>query len=166
MDQIMEKAKIGPELLQSLGRGMRTLTDSAQKLGNLASVSASTNEYAQHVRQASQSLAQLNQSYANTISAMGEMSKASENAKQFHAQVQTITKNLTALNAVYEMELKDTNSHIKAMGSFYKNVSGAMESIAQAGKNSQQFQQELSRLTSNVSSLNKVYGSMLSAMRS
>jgi uncharacterized protein YukE len=40
-----------------------------------------------------------------------------------------------------------------------------MENVAEAGKGTEQFKSELSKLTNNLTSLNRVYGNMLSAMR-
>jgi hypothetical protein len=40
-----------------------------------------------------------------------------------------------------------------------------MENMAEASKDTAQFKGELSKLTNNLTSLNKVYGSMLTAMR-
>jgi hypothetical protein len=40
-----------------------------------------------------------------------------------------------------------------------------MDNMAQASKESENFKKELSSLTTNLSSLNNVYGSMLTAMR-
>jgi hypothetical protein len=51
------------------------------------------------------------------------------------------------------------------MNKFYGNIATAMESMSQASKESDQFKGELSKLTSNLTSLNRVYGSMLSAMK-
>jgi gliding motility-associated protein GldL len=70
-----------------------------------------------------------------------------------------------ALNAVYELELQDTNKHLKAMNAFYGNLTAAMQNMADASKDTQQFKSELSKLTGNLASLNNVYGSMLTAMR-
>ena len=165
LDKTLEGAKLGPQLLQSLGKGMRNLADSAARMGNMANAAVATNEYAQNVKRASHSMTQMNQSYATAISAMSQIAASSGDAKEYHAQVQNVTKNLSALNAVYEVELKDANTHLKSMNKFYANVSGAMESISQAGRNSDQFRDELSKLTSNISSLNRVYGNMLSAMK-
>ncbi len=89
----------------------------------------------------------MNKSYGATVTAMGEMANASKDAKEYHNQVQAVTKNLGALNAVYEMELQDANSHVKAMNKFYSSISTAMESMAQASKESEQFKKELSSLT-------------------
>ena len=93
------------------------------------------------------------------------MADATKDTKDYHAQVQTITKNLGALNAVYEMELKDANSHLKAMNKFYSNLTVAMESMSDASKESKVFKEQMTSLTSNLTQLNKVYGNMLSAMK-
>ena len=165
LDQSLEKAKIGPQLIENLGKGMRNLAESASRMGTLGNAALATNDYAQNVKRASQSLSQMNQSYAVTSQALTQMASASKDARAYHEQIKGVTKNLSALNAVYEMELKDANTHLKSMSRFYSNVSASMESIAQAGKNSEQFRDELSKLTSHVTSLNKIYGNMLSAMK-
>ena len=165
LDQMLESNKIGPELIQSLGQGMQSLAASAKQMGSLSSAAVATEEYSNNVRQASKSLVEMNKSYGSTVAAMSEMTTASKDAKEYHNQVVAVTKNLGALNSVYEMELQDANSHVKAMNKFYGSISTAMESVAQASKESEQFKKELSALTSNLTSLNNVYGNMLTAMR-
>lgn len=165
LDKMLESNKIGPELIQSLGQGMQSLATTTKQMGSLSNAAVATEEYANNVRQASKSLIDMNKSYGATVTAMGEMANASKDAKEYHNQVQVVTKNLSALNAVYEMELQDANSHVKAMNKFYSSISTAMESMAQASKESEQFKKELSALTSNLTSLNNVYGNMLTAMR-
>jgi gliding motility-associated protein GldL len=63
------------------------------------------------------------------------------------------------------MELKDAESHVKVINKFYSNVSAAMEGLNEAGKETETFKTELAKLNSNVSSLNRIYGGMLSAMK-
>lgn len=165
LDKMMENAKIGPELIESLGKGMRNMADSASKMSNLANAAVATNEYANNVKTASKSLTEMNKSYATTATALSDMANASKDAKEYHSQVQNVTKNLGALNAVYEMELQDANSHVKAMNKFYSNVTSAMEGMAEAAKNTDAFRQGMTSLNNNITSLNKVYGNMLAAMR-
>jgi gliding motility-associated protein GldL len=166
LDQMFTEAKIEPVLIDSLGKGMRSLTESVSKMNTLSDATVATSDYAKNVREASKSLLDLNKSYSNTVAAMSEMANATKDAKDYHNQVQTITKNLGSLNAVYEMELQDANSHLKAMNKFYSSLTTAMESMSEASKDTQQFKSELSTLTSNLTNLNKVYGNMLSAMKS
>lgn len=165
LDQMLESNKIGDDLIKSLGQGMQSLAVSAKQMGNLSNAAVATDEYANNVRQASKSLVDMNKSYGATVAAMGEMANASKDAKEYHTQVQVVTKNLGALNSVYEMELNDANSHVKAMNKFYGSISTAMESMSQASKESEQFKKELTSLTSNLTSLNNVYGNMLTAMK-
>lgn len=165
LDHMLEGAKIGPELIEGLGKGMRSLATNVGQMSGLTNAAVATEEYSKNISSASKSLLDMNKSYAQTASAMSEMANASTDAKEYHSQVQNITKNLGALNSVYELELQDANSHLKAMNKFYANVAGVMESMEKAGKGSEQFSQELLKLTGNLTSLNGVYGSMLTAMR-
>ncbi len=165
IDKMLEKAKIGPELIDSLGKGMKNMADSASRMSNLADAAVATNDYAKNVKTASQSLLEMNKSYASTANAMTEMSSVSKDAKEYHSQIQNVTKNLGALNAVYEMELKDSDSHVKAMNKFYTNMAQALEGMTSAGENTKKFANELDKLTGNLTSLNNVYGNMLTAMR-
>ena len=166
LDDMLANAKVGPELIESLGKGMKNLASSAEKMGNLSDAAVATNEYATNVKTAAKTLVDMNASYSKTASALTEMSAASQDAKAYHTQVQTVTKNLSALNSVYEMELQDANSHVKTLNKFYSNMTSAMEGLSEAGKETQAFKTELSKLNQNVSSLNKIYGGMLSAMKS
>lgn len=165
LDEMLANAKVGPELIESLGKGMQNLASSAQKMGNLADAAVATSEYATNVKTAAKTLVDMNASYSKTAAALTEMSSASHDAKAYHTQVQTVTKNLSALNSVYEMELQDANSHVKTLNKFYSNMTAAMEGLSEAGKETEAFKNELSKLNQNVSSLNKIYGGMLSAMK-
>ncbi len=165
LDDMLANAKVGPALIESLGKGMQNLATSAEKMGNLADAAVATNEYATNVKSAAKTLVDMNASYSKTAAALTEMSSASQDAKEYHNQVVTVTKNLSALNSVYEMELQDANSHVKTLNKFYSNMTAAMEGLSEAGKETEAFKNELSKLNQNVSSLNKIYGGMLSAMK-
>ena len=165
LDKMLENAKIGPELIDSLGKGMKSMADSASRMSNLADAAVATNDYANNVKTASQSLVNMNKSYATTAQAMAQFADASKDAQEYHTQVVSATKNLSQLNSVYEMELKDADSHVKAMNKFYTNMAGALEGMTRAGEKTKAFASELDKLTGNLTSLNTVYGNMLTAMR-
>ncbi|MEJ2006028.1 MAG: gliding motility protein GldL, partial [Cyclobacteriaceae bacterium] len=129
LDKMLENAKIGPELIDSLGKGMKNMADSASRMSNLADAAVATNDYANNVKKASDSLINMNKSYATTAQAMAQFADASKDAKEYHTQVVSATKNLGQLNSVYEMELKDADSHVKAMNKFYTNMAGALEGM-------------------------------------
>jgi len=166
LDKMMHDAHINQDLVTRLGSGLNHLTESVHSLGDLTNSAAASNEYAQNVKQASATILEMNKSYAKTAEAMAGMADASSDAKEYHHQVQNITKNLGALNAVYEMELQDANNHLKAMNKFYANLSSAMDSMSEASKDTQTLRDEVGKLSKNLSSLNNVYGNMLTAMKS
>ena len=164
-DEMLEKAKIGPELIESLGKGIKNLATSAEQMHTIADAAVATNDYANNVKTASRTLVDINQSYTQTASALSEMSSASMDVAGYREEVSNVTKNLSALNVLYEMELKDADSHVKVINKFYSNVTAAMESLNEAGRETETFKSEMAKLNQNVSSLNKIYGGMLSAMK-
>lgn len=166
LDKMLEKSKIGPDLLESLGKGMQNLASSAEKMNNLTDAAVATNDYANNVKKASKTLIEINESYSKTATALSEMSSASQDANTYREQIVNVTRNLSALNTVYEEELKDSKMHAKTIGKFYSNVTTAMEGISEIGEETKTFKKELADLNQNVNSLNKVYGGMLSAMKS
>jgi len=187
LDGLLESNKIDDELIQSLGDGMRRLSSSVNSMSKLGDAAGATTEYTNSVKAASKTLTETTGSYANILTsiqeaanaskdaignitesskaASEEMANASKDAKEYHTQLQGITKNLGALNAVYEMELQDSNQHVKALNSFYSNLTNAMESMTSVAQDAEQFKGEVNKLTTNLASLNDVYGKMLSAMK-
>jgi gliding motility-associated protein GldL len=165
MDAALANAKITPDTFDNLQKGFKSLNETVAKIGDITDATVATNEYAKNVKTAAGTMVDMNKAYSVTMNAMSEMSGASADAKEYRAQFTQITQKMSALNSVYELELQDTNKHLKAMNAFYGNLTGAMENMADASKDTQQFKNELAKLTSNLTSLNGVYGSMLTAMK-
>ena len=165
MDQMLAQAKVTPDVFERLGTGFRSLNDTVAKLSDLTDATVATNDYARNVKTASSSLTEMNKSYNTAITAVSSMADATADTKELRDQTQKVTKNMGALNAVYELELQDTNKHLKAMNAFYGSLTSAMENMADASRDTQQFKGEMAKLTGNLASLNNVYGSMLTAMR-
>lgn len=165
LDDMLRDANVTPATISSLGDGLRRLSDSTDKMADLGDATIATQDYTSKIRTASMSLERINDAYSSTVDAISQMAAASADAREYHEQVQNITKNLAALNAVYEMELQDANTHLRALNKFYGTLSTAMENMTNASKDTEQFKEEVSKLTVNLHSLNTVYGNMLNAMR-
>lgn len=165
VDEMLKNAKVDQNLLDNLGKGLTNLATSASQMNNLSNAAVATNEYANNVKTASKALSDMNVSYKTAIEAVGSMANASKDAGEYHSQVQKVTKNLAALNSVYEMELKDADSHVKNMNKFYESLTGAMQGLSKVGDNTAKFTTELGKLSDNLTALNNVYGSMLTAMK-
>ncbi len=165
IDEMLKTAKVDQNLLDNLGKGLTNLATSASQMNNLSNAAVATNEYAKNVQAASTALTEMNKSYGTAMNAVKAMSDASKDTGEYHKQVQAVTKNLAALNTIYEMELKDADSHVKNMNKFYESLTGAMQGLSKVGDNTAKFTSELGSLTNNLTALNKVYGSMLTAMK-
>ncbi len=165
IDDMLKTAKVDQNLLDNLGKGLTNLATSASQMNSLSNAAVATNEYAKNVQTASSSLMEMNKSYGTAMKAVSAMADASKDSSEYHAQVQKVTKNLAALNTVYELELKDADSHVKNMNKFYESLTGAMQGLSKVGDNTGKFTGELTKLTENLTSLNKVYGTMLTAMK-
>jgi gliding motility-associated protein GldL len=103
--------------------------------------------------------------YMGATATIKHFNDAADSTKQFHDQVNTLTKNLSSLNTIYELELQDTNNHLKAMNSFYSNLVQASQTMQGSVDDAKKTQEQIALLARNLGNLNQVYGNMLSAMQ-
>ena len=164
LDKMMEDAKIGPDLIASLGTGLRTFGDKVANISSIADASGATNEFTDKVKTASQKFDGLSVAFDKATGSLSEMAETNIDSKAYHEQVNHLAKNLSALNAVYELELQDSSAHLKSMNKFYQNLSATMQNFNESMEDSKMFKEEVGRLAKNLSSLNSIYGNMLSAM--
>jgi gliding motility-associated protein GldL len=164
LDKMLADAKIGPELITSLGDGLRTFGDKVSTISNVADAGLATSEFSSKVKGASASYDKLSSAFDSASANLQEMANSNIDSKAYHDQVNNLAKNLSALNAVYELELQDSSAHLKSMNKFYHNMASTMQNFNESLDDSQQFKSEVARLAKNLSSLNSIYGNMLSAM--
>jgi len=164
LDKMLEDAKIGPELITSLGDGLRTFGDKVNAISRVTDAGEATIAFTNKVKQATASYDNLSTSFEKASANLAEMANTNVDSKAYHDQVTNLAKNLSSLNAVYELELQDSSAHLKAMNSFYKNLSLTMNNFNESLDDSKQFKDEVGRLAKNLASLNAVYGNMLTAM--
>ncbi|WP_374166513.1 gliding motility protein GldL [Arcticibacter sp. MXS-1] len=164
LDKMMADAKIGPELIESLGTGLRSFSDKVAAISQVADASIATNEFTGKLKTATASFDTLTAAFEKASAGLVEMGNSSADSKNYHEQVNALAKNLSALNAVYELELQDSSAHLKSMNKFYQNLSLTMQNFNESLDDSKQFKDEVGRLAKNLGSLNAIYGNMLSAM--
>lgn len=164
LDNMLADAKIGPELIESLGAGLRTFGDKVATISNVSDAAVATNEFASKIKTAGTSADNLNNAFGKATAQLAEMGESSADSKAYHEQVNNLAKNLSALNAVYELELQDSSAHLKSMNKFYQNLSLTMNNFNESMEDSKQFKEEVGKLAKNLSSLNAIYGNMLTAM--
>lgn len=164
LDKMLAEARIEQGMVNRLGDGLRSLTENVNHLGSMSDAAAATNEYAEKVKAATSNVGQLNNAYTNAIQAIEQMGQGSDVSAEYYAQVSSVTQKLASLNSVYEMELQESNNHIKQLNSFYAGLSKAVENLSDAEGATSQLRNEFNNLNQNLHTLNTVYGNMLSAM--
>jgi gliding motility-associated protein GldL len=164
-DKMLQEAEITPANLGRLSEGFKKLGTSVDQIKDVSSAVAATSDYTAKTKEATAALDTMKGAYQNATTTIGHFNAAAESTKQFHEQVQVLNKNLGSLNAIYELELQDTNNHLKAMNSFYGNLVQASQAMQSSVDDAKKTQEQIALLAKNLGSLNHVYGNMLSAMQ-
>ncbi len=93
-----------------------------------------------------------------------EQNTISEGSRAHEKHLESLNKNLTALNAVYELQIKGGNEHIKGAQSVYSGIGEMIKQLKDSVEETNKYKEEITKLKDNLSSLNTIYGNMLSAM--
>jgi hypothetical protein len=78
-------------------------------------------------------------------------------------ELQAMSKSLGSLKALQEVDFSQTGDQLKAMNNFYQSMNEAMSILNSSVEDTKQYQAQMASLTKNLTSLNAVYGSVLSA---
>lgn len=119
LDNMLAEAKIDSDLMQSLGDGMRRLSETAGAIGTTVDAAGATQEYS--------------------------------------TQLSSAAKNMESLNALYQVQLDNSKAQVEIQNNL-------MERLGSSANKSEALADEVTKLASNISNLNNVYGNMLSAM--
>lgn len=165
MEKMLADADITPANLNKLSAGFQKLGTTVNNIAEVGEVVKTTSDYAQKTKAATQALDAVTDAYKNTASSLSSFNAASESTKHFHDQVQVLTKNLSSLNTIYELELQESNNHLKALNSFYGKLAQTSAAMEGSVDDAKKAQEQIGLLASNLGRLNAVYGNMLSAMQ-
>lgn len=165
MEKMLQEADITPANLKKLGEGFQKLGTTVTGISDVSDVVKSTGDFSSKTKEATAAIGTMATAFNSSAATMQSFNNASESARGFHEQVQVLTKNLGSLNTIYELELKESNNHLKALNSFYGRMAEASEAMMASVDDASKAKEEIGKLASNLSRLNTVYGSMLSAMQ-
>jgi len=165
VNKMMTEADITPASMKKLSEGFQKFGTSVNQIKDVSEVVTATSDYTAKTKEATGALGLMKDAYTKSAATMQSFNDASESTKQFHGQVTVLTKNLSSLNTIYELELQDTNNHLKAMNNFYSNLATASQAMQGSVADAKKTQEQIGLLAKNLGSLNQVYGNMLSAMQ-
>lgn len=129
------------------------------------SASALANSYMQSADFITKSGNDVASSYAEIAETIRNENQAiTQGGKSYEEQIEMMNKNLAALNTVYELQIKDSNAHMQGTQQVYSGLEDMIKKLKQSVEETNRYKDEIMKLRDNLSSLNTIYGNMLSAM--
>lgn len=165
MEKMLEEADITPANLGKLSAGFQKLGSTVDKMGEISDVVKSTGDFSAKTKEATVALNSIAGAVNTAAQSLTGFNAASDSTKQFHTQVQSLTKNLSSLNTIYELELQESNNHLKALNSFYGKLAQASAAMQSSADDAVRAKEQIAALANNLGKLNQVYGNMLTAMQ-
>jgi gliding motility-associated protein GldL len=165
LDKMLEEAQITPANLRKLSDNFQRFGAVVEQVKDISEVTTATNQYSASAREAATALGEMKTTFQGASQTMNAFNSAADDTAKFHQQVQVLSKNLGTLNGIYEVELQDANNHLKAMNKFYSNLVSASDAMASSASDAVAAKEQIALLSKNLSTLNQIYGNMLSAMQ-
>ncbi|WP_320054621.1 gliding motility protein GldL [uncultured Acetobacteroides sp.] len=152
-------------LSQSLKESASSMTSHFEKAGTTVenTISASTKDLSEKISQSANVLSSSFEKVSHQVLADLEAVKIGNGNQQ--KNIETLNKNLATLNSIYELQIQETDKHLKNSNSLYQGVEGMIKDIRLSVEETQKFRQSMHALNSNITSLNDVYGNMLTAIQ-
>ena len=182
-EDLVQEANIAPDTFKKLGESLNKLNATSSSLSDITEATVATSQYAMNMKSAASSVGTLSSTFTqsaaslqdsiNTLSGSyaslsssvkNDVAAISEGTKGYGTQLEGLNKNLAALNTVYELQLRDSNAHLKESQALYGGLNQLLENLKQSAEETQNYKSEISQLSKNLSSLNTIYGNMLAAM--
>ena len=174
-DEMLESADITPDLFQKLGVGMKKFSEATSNINVMGDISAASSKYMNSIHAADSALGKLADSYQTTAKIITESNsnygKLAESysviesgGRSYQQQLESLNKNLSALNAVYELQRKGVDEHIRESENLQKGIQTLMKDLSESAGDTKKYRDQMTRLNENLAALNNVYGNMLSAM--
>jgi gliding motility-associated protein GldL len=175
LDKMLEKAKIGPELIASLGTGLTKLTETTSKLSNVADASLANDKYVTTMKTATESATILNDSYRKTASSLEQSVNASQEQLTHIKSTSKSAASLSTMFAEVSESLKEDVQANKAFSASLSNVTASAnkfvekynesadllskttETLTASASGGANYNKELQRISSNLSALNALY---------
>ncbi|MBN1789650.1 MAG: gliding motility protein GldL [Bacteroidales bacterium] len=123
------------------------------------------NAYLQSAEQVARSGGEVAGSYQKIAETLkGEHDAISQSGRTHEQHLEALNKNLSALNAVYELQAKEGSEHLKGTQKVYSGIEEMVAKLKDSIDETSRYKEEVVKLRDNLSSLNNIYGNMLSAM--
>ena len=173
IDQMLEDAKISPELIERLGAGMSNLADSATSISNMASATAVTDKFVTTMEGAASAAGKLQNSMDGAPEAVStltsiyqETAKALKGSDVNYAdEMKKMAASLASINSMYELQIKNSTDQLESTKEIQDRMRTMATNFADSAESVLKYKEQVDALSRKVSELNNVYGNMLAAMQ-
>ncbi len=194
LDKMLSDAKIGPELIESLGKGLHKLSDTANQMSDMSGAAIASDEFTRNVKGATAAAGELSAAYKKTadnlnkdllvsgeyLSSVQEATSAvstlaniyKETANTLSAgdasyldELKTMASSLSSINALYEMQIQNSSSQLEATKVVQERIDNLVVNFADTAENVLKYKEQVNALSKKVGALNDIYGNMLAAMQ-
>jgi len=171
----LDTPPVSEQDVQKLSDNIRRLTDTAGQLSSFSSASGVTESYIKNISNASDAIGAFAGSQRSLTESSGvlvdsfkgfatNMSAVSNDSKQFMEKISALNVTLTSVNSTYELQLKNVNEQAQVFNSVNASL-GKIGSVLDASvRETETYKEQAAKLAQQISSLNNVYGNMLSAL--
>jgi gliding motility-associated protein GldL len=175
LDEMLTKAKIGPELIESLGDGMRKMSENVGKMSDVAGTGAAAQEFVKNVTEAGKSAGELSSSYKK-VSTVLEADATT--VGDFSGSVKSAAASAGNLANVYDSVSAAIKKEMTATESFSNSLSAATDSANKltekynisaeilsksaemlnfSALDSKAYNDQLQKISANLAALNTIY---------
>lgn len=180
---------LNDEDAQKLSQSIQNLTDTANKLNVIASISVEAQKFTDSIQEISTNTSKYAATQEGLIKAAGNLHQAYErlsldtekiemNTQEYRTKIERINNNLAGMNSIYEILLKDIHSqsvNFHNQTEISKRMSDEMQSVTrEMGKlvgisddftvATNRIKTNASELADTVAKLNSIYGNMLNSL--
>jgi len=169
IDKDVEAAGEYANNVKKVSDGAAILAGAYEEVADTMKRDAVTTEvFAGTVKAATESAQSLADSYEKSADLLAKSVSALDftalEGGAYNEQLRKIAENLSALNAIYEIQLQGSNKALESSEKLQGTMSDFLNKLEQSASSTAEFSGQMETLTQRMSSLNKVYGNMLSAM--
>lgn len=194
LDKMLADAKIGPELIESLGKGLQNLSATTSGLNNIAGAAAASEKFTSNINVASESVVELSSAYKKTadnlnkdllvsgeylssvqeatsaVSTLANIYKETANTlsvgdASYLDELKTMASSLSSINALYEMQIQNSSTQLEATKAVQERIDNLVVNFADTAENVLRYKEQVNALSKKVGALNDIYGNMLAAMQ-
>ncbi len=119
LDSMLTQAKVGPELIESLGTGLQSLSSNVKDMASMSSAAVATKEYAESATKAASNMNSISESSSVVSDSLGS----------FSSSLSGVLSNITATEqatAQFKSEIEDLNKNLSNLNNIYGNMLSAM----------------------------------------